>query len=201
VPRDRLSPATCCPKKHAKTGSSGNPPRVQIRLCGSLSSTSAPRSTANRAPNRGLRFATTLSPPPHFVEVFLDSRAALISSLSTERITSPSVGIGSAHRHSPSTRIQHPSFAAPGRAENVGVAQAQKRKSLHNAFLLPTIVNTKHIINTELPCAWSFIIQLVLQMGFVMYAPTLAPKPKQHCCIRLPHFTVVGQLTSSSWIM
>jgi hypothetical protein len=38
---------------------------------------------------QGLQYATTMSPAPDFVEVFSDSRAALISSLSPERITSP----------------------------------------------------------------------------------------------------------------
>ena len=38
---------------------------------------------------QGLRFATEMSPPPISIEIFSDSRAALISSLSSERITSP----------------------------------------------------------------------------------------------------------------
>ena len=38
---------------------------------------------------QGLRFATEMSPPPTSIEIFSDSRAALISSLSSERITSP----------------------------------------------------------------------------------------------------------------
>jgi Reverse transcriptase-like len=63
---------------------------------------------------QGLRFATEMSPPPKSIEIFSDSRVALISSLSSERITSPFLEI---------RKLQ---FAMYNKVQRIWIAKATK---------------------------------------------------------------------------